>query len=83
MATGSVPPGGSSGNPPILSGINDLEIDQIDIRPDPALDAVAVEIVNPQGNGVRFWLDYALGLDTALRIATACARLRGITGTTP
>jgi hypothetical protein len=80
MASATVPPGGSSGN---LSGIVDLEIDQIDIKPDYALNAVAVEIVNPAGDGVRCWLDIPMACDVALRIAVAIARLRRIVGTVP
>jgi hypothetical protein len=72
--------GGSPGN---LTGIVELEIDQVDVRPDYALNAIAIEIVNPAGDGVRCRFDLGEALDFALRIAVACARLRGITGTTP
>jgi hypothetical protein len=74
-ASSTVPPGGPPGH---LSGIVDLEIDQIEVVPDYPLAAVRVEIVNPAGDGVRFWLDLGLALDFALRVAGACAKLRGI-----
>ena len=50
MATSSVPTDGSPGN---LTGIVDLEIDQLDVHPDYGLNAVAIEIVSPKGDGVR------------------------------
>jgi hypothetical protein len=71
-------PSGAGSPPGNLSGIVDLEIDQLDVRPDYPLAAVAVEIVNPTGDGVRFWLDLGVALDFALRMAGACAKLRGI-----
>ena len=71
-------PSGAGSPPGNLSGIVDLEIDQLDVRPDYPLAAVAVEIVNPTGDGVRFWLDLGVALDFALRVAGACAKLRGI-----
>jgi hypothetical protein len=37
-----------------VSGIVELEIDVLDIAPDPALNAVRVEILNPTGDSVRF-----------------------------
>jgi len=64
--------------PKCFSGIVDPEIDQLDVRPDYALNAVAVGIVNPTGDGVRMWFDLGLALDFALRVAGACAKLRGI-----
>jgi hypothetical protein len=71
-------PSGAGSPPGNLSGVVDLEIDQLDVRPDYPLAAVAVEIVDPTGDGVRFWLDLGLALDFALRVAGACAKLRGI-----
>jgi hypothetical protein len=66
-----------------ISGIVELEVNQVTIRPDYSLNAVAVEIVNPAGDGVRLLLDLGAALDLALRIGIACARLRGIAGATP
>ena len=80
MANSNPTSGGSPGN---ISGIVELEIDQVDVRPDFPLNAVAIEIINPAGAGVRCWFDLGAVLDFALRVAVACARLRGITGTTP
>jgi hypothetical protein len=73
MATTTSGAGSPPGN---LSGIVDLEIDQFDVRPDYPL--AAVEIVNPTGDGVRMWFDLGLALDFALRVAGACAKLRGL-----
>ena len=50
MATSSVPTDGSPGK---LTGIVDLEIAQLDVHPDYGLNAVAIEIVSPKGDGVR------------------------------
>jgi hypothetical protein len=66
-----------------LSGIVELEVNQVTIRPDHALNAVAVEILNPAGDGVRLLFDLGAALDVALRIGIACARLRGVVRTTP
>jgi hypothetical protein len=55
-----------------------LEIDVLDIAPEPALNAVRVEIVNPAGDGVRVWLDLPLVLDVALRLVAAHMRVRGL-----
>jgi hypothetical protein len=79
MAPTNPTAGNPSGNPSI-SGINDLEIGTIDIAPDYPLAAVRIELVSPTGDGIRCWIDYGLALDVALRIATACMRLRGIAG---
>jgi hypothetical protein len=75
-----VPPGSGPGN---LTGIVELETDQVEVLPDYPLNAVRVEIVNPNGDGVRCWFELGAALDFPLRIAVACARLRGIRGTTP
>jgi hypothetical protein len=74
----AIPPSGAGTPPGNLSGIVDLEIDVLDVRPDYALNAVAVEIISPSGDGVRMWFDLGLALDFALRVAGACAKLRGI-----
>jgi hypothetical protein len=66
-----------------LSGIVELEVNQVTIRPDYPLNAVTVEILNPAGHGVRLLFDLGAALDVALRIGIACARLRGIVRTTP
>ena len=76
MATSSVPTDGSPGN---LTGIVDLEIDQLDVHPDYGLNAVAIEIVSPKGDGVRLWLDLGAALDLVLRINASCMRLRRLT----
>jgi hypothetical protein len=76
MATSSVPTGGSPDN---LTGIVDLEIDQIEVRHDYGLNAVAIEIVSPKGDGVRLWLDLGAALDLVLRIVASCMRLRRLT----
>jgi hypothetical protein len=78
MATCSSGAWNPPGNPPSLSGIVDLEIDQLDLRPDYAFNAVQVEIVNPTGDGVRCWFDLGLALDFALRMVAACMRLWGL-----
>jgi hypothetical protein len=56
-----------------------MEVDQVDIRPDYPLNAVAIEMINPDGNGVRCLFDLGAALDLALRITIACARLRSPT----
>jgi hypothetical protein len=76
MATSSVPIGGSPDN---LTGIVDLEIDQLEVRHDYGLNAVAIEIVSPSGDGVRLWLDLGAALDLVLRIVASCMRLRRLT----
>jgi hypothetical protein len=58
------------------AGVLDMEVDQVDIRPDYPLNAVAIEMINPDGNGVRCLFDLGAALDLALRITIACARLR-------
>jgi hypothetical protein len=75
-STLSVPPGGSPDN---LTGIVDLEIDQLEVRHDYGLNAVAIEIVSPRGDGVRLWLDLGAALDLVLRIVASCMRLRRLT----
>ena len=55
------------GNP----GIVDLEVAVLDVRPQPILNAVQVEIANPTGDGFRILLD--LGLD--VRSGVAAGRL--------
>jgi hypothetical protein len=72
------PPGSPLGT---ISGIVELEVDQVTIRPDYPLNAVAVEIVSPAGHGVRLLFDLGAALDLALRIGIACAKLRGIAKT--
>jgi hypothetical protein len=76
MATSSVPTDGSPGN---RTGIVDLEIDQLDVHPDYGLNAIAIEIVSPKGDGVRLWLDLGAALDLVLRIVASCMRLRRLT----
>jgi hypothetical protein len=61
------------GNP---GGIVDLEVAVLDVRPQPVLNAVEVEIANPTGDGVRILLDLGLTLDFALRLVGSAMRLR-------
>jgi hypothetical protein len=75
MATSNVPPGSWPGN----TGIIDLQVDVLEVKPEYALNAVQVEIANPDGNGVRFWLDLGASLDLAMRLVANCMRLRGLT----
>jgi hypothetical protein len=75
-STLSVPTDGSPGN---LTGIVDLEIDQLEVHPDYGLNAIAIEIVSPKGDGVRLWLDLGAALDLVLRIVASCMRLRRLT----
>jgi hypothetical protein len=60
------------GNP----GIVDLEVAVLDVRPQPLLAAVEVEVVNPAGSGFRILLDLGLTLDLALRLVGSAMRLR-------
>jgi hypothetical protein len=46
-------------------------------NPEYALNAVQVEIANPDGNGVRCWRDLGSALDVAMRLVAGCMRLRG------
>jgi hypothetical protein len=72
MGNPSSPSGGAPGNP----GIVDLEVAVLDVRVQPVLNAVQVEIVNPVGDGVRVLLDLGLTLDFAMRLVGSAMRLR-------
>ena len=74
MACLNVRPGSGPGNPSIV----DLEVASLDVRPQPLLDAIQVEIANPAGDGIRILLDLGLTLDLALRLVGSVMRLRGI-----
>jgi hypothetical protein len=62
-----------------LQGVNDLEIDVLDIVPDHDLNAVKITVLNPAGHGVVLLLDAPLVFDTALRLVGAYMRLRRMT----
>ena len=57
-------------------GIVDLEVAFLDVRPQPILNAIQVEIANPAGDGFRILLDLGLTLDLALRLVGSAMRLR-------
>ena len=69
---GSTDDGAEPSNP----GIVDLEVAVLDVRPEPALNAIQVEIANPTGDGVRILLDLGLTLDFAVRLVGSAMRLR-------
>jgi hypothetical protein len=75
MASTTSTPGSWPGN----TGIIDLQVDVLEVKPEYALNAIQVEIANPDGNGVRFWLDLGAALDLAMRLVASCMRLRGLT----
>jgi hypothetical protein len=75
MASTTSTPGSWPGN----TGIIDLLPDVLDVRPNYALNAVQIEIVNQDANGVRVLLDLGAALDLAMRLVAACMRLRGLT----
>jgi hypothetical protein len=60
MATSSVPPGGSPGNP----GIIDLEPDSYSIWADYGTGGVGLEIADSAGNGFKTLLDPLPALDS-------------------
>ena len=72
MASSQSTPGSGPGHP----GIVDLEVAVLDVRPQPILNAVQVEIANPAGDGVRILLDLGLTLDFAMRLVGSAMRLR-------
>ena len=72
MASSQSTSGSGPGNP----GIVDLEVAVLDVRPQPILNAVQVEIANPAGDGVRILLDLGLTLDFAMRLVGSAMRLR-------
>ena len=72
MASSQSTSGSGPGNP----GIVDLEVAVLDVRPQPLLNAVQIEIANPAGDGVRILLDLGLTLDFALRLVGSAMRLR-------
>ena len=72
MASSTSTSGGSPGNP----GIIDLEVATLDVRVQPVLAAVQVEIANPAGDGFRILLDLGMTLDLALRLVGNAMRLR-------
>ena len=72
MANPSSPSGGSPGNP----GIVDLEVAVLDVRPQPILAAIQVEIANPAGDGFRILMDLGMTLDFALRLVGSARRDR-------
>lgn len=57
-------------------GVVELVAADIIITADHAFDAIKLELVDANGDGIETLLDYALALDLALRLAAACARLR-------
>jgi hypothetical protein len=59
-------------------GVVELVPADLEVRPDYGYNAVQVEAVNSNGDGVSMLLDLGASLDFALRIAVACARLRGV-----
>jgi hypothetical protein len=69
-----VPTDGSPGN---LTGIVDLEIDQLDVHPDYGLNAVAIEIVSPKGDGAcaygSTWARRSIWCSGSSRAACGCA----------
>jgi hypothetical protein len=67
-------PSGSGGNPQI----HDVEPDQVEIKADQTVGGVSVEVVDSTGFGFRTILDWPQALDSALRLAGACMKLRGI-----
>ena len=75
MAGTTSTPGSWPGN----TGILDLQVDVLEVKPEYALNAVQVEIANPDGNGVRCWRDLGAALDLAMRLVAGCMRLRGLT----
>ena len=70
MSTTTPPAGG--GNP----GIVDLEVAHLDVRIQPILNAVQVEVANPAGDGFRILMDLGLTLDLAMRLVGSAMRLR-------
>ena len=50
----------------------------LDVRVQPVLNAIQVEVANPAGDGVRLYLDLGMTLDLALRLVGSAMRLRGI-----
>ena len=67
-----------SANFPQGVAVVELVPDVLEVRPDYAYNAVQVEAVNANGDGVSMLIDYGLALDLALRLAGACARLRRV-----
>ena len=72
MASSQSTSGSGPGNP----GIVDLEVAVLDVRPQPILNAIQVEIANPAGDGIRILLDLGLTLDFAMRLVGSAMRLR-------
>ena len=59
------------GNP-----IVDLEVAFLDVKVQPVLAAVQVEIADPSGSGFRILMDLPLTLDLAIRLVGSAMRLR-------
>ena len=66
----------TSGSGPHNPGIVDLEVAVLDVRPQPILAVVQVEIADPAGDGVRILLDLGMTLDFAMRLVGSAMRLR-------
>ena len=67
--------------PPFPKGVGICELVPADIAvtPDFAFLAVAMEMVDSDGDGARILLDLPAALDLALRLSVAVARLRRLT----
>ena len=72
MASTTTTPPAGGGNP----GIIDLEVATLDVRVQPVLAAVQMEIPNPTGDGFRVLMDLPLTLDLAMRLVGSAMRLR-------
>lgn len=73
MASSQSTSGSGPGNP---GGIVDLEVAVLDVRVQPVLAAVEVEVANPAGDGFRMLLDLGMTLDFAMRLVCSAMRLR-------
>ena len=67
--------------PPFPKGVGVCELVPVDIAVTPNFPylAVALEMVDSDGDGVRVLLDLPASLDLALRVSVAVARLRRLT----
>ena len=72
MASTTTTPPAGGGNPTIV----DLEVATLDVRVQPILQAVQVDIANPAGDGFRILMDLPLTLDLAMRLVGSAMRLR-------
>jgi hypothetical protein len=60
-------------------GVVELVPDAIEVRPDYAYEAIKLEIVNANGDGIETLVDQPLAFDLVLRLVAACMRLRRLT----